>query len=398
MNIQNWFICFTASALIASACFGMETEHPQLTKKEKRFLVTRCAQRLHNHTDVVTSVACRPDGKQIASGSLDKTVSLCNPNDHNPLWKTLRDHTNGVKSVAYNPQGTQLASGSLTDELHGIIMIHDSQENNLLHTIHEKSWIQAITYNYDGSQIASISHPGPCVIKIWDVQQADCVKTLNGHENSIRCIASHPHEPQIATGSDDTTAKLWDTRTDTCSATLEGDKYPVCALTYNPSGTELVTTSINGLVNLWDLRTNKPLSTLRLWRNYINSVAFNPSNPNEIALGLDTAIRLQNPYNEASYSFLSIGDFHDVNSITYSPDGTQLVSGVGSLMFPTNQSPVIMYNLELVKKVATDSFNSKQIKMLQKYTKSIYSLSFSEIDQLTAMGFDVTLRPSDMIY
>jgi WD40 repeat protein len=66
---------------------------------------------LKGHTDWVFSVAYSPDGKTLASGSIDKTITLWDVTTGKER-ATLKGHTVGVLSVAYSPDGKTLASGS----------------------------------------------------------------------------------------------------------------------------------------------------------------------------------------------------------------------------------------------------------------------------------------------
>jgi WD40 repeat protein len=63
------------------------------------------------HSSSVFSIAFSPDGKYLASGSLDKTVKLWSVESQKEVT-TLQGHSEFVFSVAFSPDGKYLASGS----------------------------------------------------------------------------------------------------------------------------------------------------------------------------------------------------------------------------------------------------------------------------------------------
>jgi WD40 repeat protein len=66
---------------------------------------------LQGHTGPVYSVAFSPDGKRLASGSMDQTVKVWDAATGQETL-TLKGHTGPVYSVAFSPDGKRLASAS----------------------------------------------------------------------------------------------------------------------------------------------------------------------------------------------------------------------------------------------------------------------------------------------
>ena len=108
-----------------------------------------------------------PDGKTLASASLDKTVKLWDATNGN-LLKTLTGHRARVESVIFLPDGKTLASAS-----------------------RDKT------------------------VKLWDATTKREIKTLTGHTETVisEISFSPPDDAKLASASFDEMVKPWDATT-----------------------------------------------------------------------------------------------------------------------------------------------------------------------------------------
>jgi WD40 repeat protein len=119
-------------------------------------------------------VAFSPDGKQVVSGSFDKTVRLWDTATGAAL-QTLTGHWGSVRSVVFSPDGKQVVSGS-----------------------------------------------GDWTVRLWDAVTGAELQTLKGHSDSVRLVGFSPDGKQVVSASDDETVRLWDAMTGEVLQTLEG--------------------------------------------------------------------------------------------------------------------------------------------------------------------------------
>ena len=102
----------------------------------------------------MTSVAFSPDGKRLASTSMDRTVKVWAANSGQDAL-TFEGHTNGCCDVAFSPDGKWLASSS---------------------------WDETVKY----------------AVKIWDAATGQAARTLKGHEFLVNSVAFSPDGMRLA--------------------------------------------------------------------------------------------------------------------------------------------------------------------------------------------------------
>ena len=134
--------------------------------------------RIAGHTHPVYSVAISPDGKLLASASLDNTVKLWKLKT-GKLLGTLNGHGDGVACVAFSPNGKTLASCSLDSS----IKLWDLGSKSLKATLSDHSmYVSCVTFSADGKLLASSSYDK--TVRLWTADGA-AVATLTGHQDTV---------------------------------------------------------------------------------------------------------------------------------------------------------------------------------------------------------------------
>jgi WD40 repeat protein len=159
----------------------------------------------------VGSIAWSPRS-EFAWGSANGTIRIWDMKTKTLRW-TLEGHTNIVLSMAWSPDGRTMASSSIDRT----IQIWDTETGRRLRDIeaHYRT-VTSVSFSYDGRLLASKSLDD--TVRIWRCDTWQLVKELAEPAtlSSIHAgIAFHPTDPVLATlGEHDTVIRIWDVNID----------------------------------------------------------------------------------------------------------------------------------------------------------------------------------------
>jgi WD40 repeat protein/transcriptional regulator with XRE-family HTH domain len=215
-------------------------------------------------------VAYSPNGQAFATNAGDGTARIWNA-ETGEAQLALAGHTLETMSVAFSPDGMHFATGSLD----GTAIVWDTTTGKELLTLSgHADGVRDITFGPDGKLLGTGGFDGTA--KIWDVNSGKLIHEITGHEGIVLGVAFSPDGKQFATSSTDATAKIWDVGTGELLFTLAAHQGGLPDIAYSPDGTLIVTGSGDGIAILWDSATGSQLRTLIGHSSQIQSVAFSP--------------------------------------------------------------------------------------------------------------------------
>jgi WD40 repeat protein len=294
---------------------------PELRGWEWRFLASQFPTEqytLRGHAGDARGVAYSPDGKQLATASVDKTVKLWDVATRKEV-RTLSGHTGAVTGVAWSSDGRWLVSSS--DDKTS--RIWDPATGQAVHTLSEPAGVWRAVFRPDGKHVATCTTDPDRAVRIWDTATGRLEATLTGHKREVKAVAYSPDGTRLVTASRDGTVRLWDESTGKEVLPPRRATAAVLCVAFSPDGQQFAAGDDAQTIRVWDL-TGKEIWSFK-HAHWIHGIAFSPDSKRLASASFDGTIQVWDltTGDEAMYFR---GHFGGVQCVAFRPDGKQLAS------------------------------------------------------------------------
>jgi WD40 repeat protein len=294
----------------------------------------RIRERLEGLSGPLTAVAYSPDGRILAVGGLDGSLTLRDAATLSPLAWPLTGQASFLRSLAFSPDSRTLASGSGSK----VVLWNVERSSSLGETARQTlplDPVTAVAATRDGRWIAvagtDTSTGKPSVRLVWP--DGRLRRGPWSAPATVRSLAVSPDGRLLASGGDDGSLTVRNTASNASNTAWKqaGHRDRVSVLAFHPGGRRLVSASWDGTFALWDARTGRRLAARPAGQDRVLAAAFTPRDGSLLATaGLDRTIRLWRLDGKGlpvpSGAALQ-GHTDRVSSLAFSPDGATLASG-----------------------------------------------------------------------
>jgi WD40 repeat protein len=276
-----------------------------------------------------------PDGTQLATTGDRNTTRVWDMSE--PFGAhCLIGHTADVNAVAFSPDNRFLASGAGHWAVGGDsrVILWDRDSRDSVHILDEHSGpVYCVAFHPDGQWVTSSGADHRIIT--WDIATGAVVREISAdiHSNGVCSIAYSPDGERLLSGGwddtgDDVPAKavIWDMAAGTPIHILDGHGHVIDSVDWNAGGTLVATACRDGTTRVWNAATGVLKTSLVADEGWSFAVAFHPRENDLLATGYERgSIRIWNASTGQLVRKLD-GDTLRVNRVTFSPDGSRLVS------------------------------------------------------------------------
>jgi len=367
--------------------------------------------KLAGHALNATCAVFSPDGRTLASGSLDSTIRLWDL-ESETCTRVIAEHSSYVIGLAYAPDGRTLASCSADSS----IRLWDTRSGECISVITGfEGWVQSVVFGPDGNTLAARSIEGK--VRVWRLSDRDR-RAFREHTADVFDVRFSADGNHLISASWDGTVRVRDTKTMETEIVFRGHVAPVWGADISPDNHTVASVGVDG-TRIWDLRTGKAIGQIKPSELTVDA-RFSPDGK-RLALSMWKRIFI---FDAGTLQELAMcaGHTEITTECAWSPDGSQIISAsvdgtlrkwdsatgqpLGVLYQGTGRLPTVTYSPD-GKMIATggedrdvvllDAQTGSVLRRMQGHEDSIYNVRFSPDGRtLFSSSGDRTIRVWDV--
>lgn len=296
----------------------------------------------------IMCLAFSPDGTKIATGSFlpRPQISLLDPLHPKPdrdspglvrvwdvdtgkLLSSFQDQKGVVLSLAFSPDGKQIASSSINPD--NSFVVWDADSGNVIKRITgHKSHLHRLRFSPDGRFIAAGETDG--TVKLWNSDTFEETLHIDAHTAPVVGISFEPtQQKRMATAGEDGLVRVWNVNTGEKILELEGHAGAALDVRYSPDGTRIASSGFDKTIRVWEANSGTPKITLRGHTELVWSISFSPDSKRLVSASFDNSARIWDATERSDDSlqgeFAVNGHTERVNSVSTVETSDNFVSG-----------------------------------------------------------------------
>jgi WD40 repeat protein len=245
------------------------------------------------HAAGYRSVAFSPDGRSLAAGNFDGTLTMFALRGD---WKIQFSENQGspINSLTFLPDSTTVAAG----DWDGWVRFYKRDDINTRSPLKYPGKIHALAYSFGRASMAVGGEA--TTIQVYDLAKRRLIATLSGHARAVESLDFSPDGKLLASAGG-TTVRLWDTATWKDGGQFEHNPEVLC-VRFSPDGKLLAIADgesdlphyklLPTAVILWDVATLEEIRWLRGHTNSVWALAFSPDGKTLASGSADQTVRL----------------------------------------------------------------------------------------------------------